>query len=96
MQDALLSSEVPTVAFVDRNAFSAGALVAIASETIYMAPGSAMGAATPIDGATGETASEKIISAVTATFESTAEARGRDPHVAAAMVDPDIEIRVGR
>lgn len=92
MQDALLSSEVPTVAFVDRNAFSAGALVAIASETIYMAPGSAMGAATPIDGATGETASEKVISAVTATFESTAEARGRDPQIAAAMVDPDIEI----
>ena len=92
MQDSLLSSEVPTVAFVDRNAFSAGALVAIASETIYMAPGSAMGAATPIDGATGETASEKVISAVTATFESTAEARGRDPQIAAAMVDPDIEI----
>ena len=92
MQDALLGTSVRTIAFVDRTAFSAGALVAIASETIVMAPGSAMGAATPIDGASGETASEKVISAVRATFRSTAETRGRDPLVAEAMVDPAAEV----
>jgi membrane-bound serine protease (ClpP class) len=92
MQDALLDSEVRTIAFVDRTAFSAGALVAIASEEIYMAPGAVMGAATPVDGATGETSSEKIVSAVRSTFRSTAEARGRDPRIAEAMVDPDVRI----
>ena len=92
MRDALLGSGVPTIAFVDRTAFSAGALIAIACEEIYMAPGAVMGAATPVDGATGETATEKIVSAVRTTFKATAEARGRDPLVAEAMVDPDVVI----
>jgi membrane-bound serine protease (ClpP class) len=92
MRDALLGSDVLTIAFIDRTAFSAGALVAIASEQIYMTPGAVMGAATPVDGATGETATEKIVSAVRTTFKATAEARGRDPLVAEAMVDPDVAI----
>ena len=50
MQDALLGTPVRTIAFVDRTAFSAGALVAIASQEIYMTPGAVMGAATPVDG----------------------------------------------
>lgn len=91
MRDALLDSGVPTIAFVDRTAFSAGALIAIACEEIYMAPGAVLGAATPVDGA-GETASEKVVSAVRTTFKATAEARGRDPLVAEAMVDPDVAI----
>jgi membrane-bound serine protease (ClpP class) len=92
MRDALLGSEVRTIAFVDRTAFSAGALVAIASEKIFMAPGAVIGAATPVEGDTGETASEKVVSAVRTTFKATAEARGRDPLVAEAMVDPDVAI----
>src|SRR5918993_680732 len=92
MRDALLGSGVPTIAFVDRTAFSAGALIAIACETIYMTPGAVLGAATPVDGATGETATEKVVSAVRTTFKATAEARGRDPLVAEAMVDPDVAI----
>ena len=92
MRDALLDSPVRTIAFVDRTAFSAGALIAIAAAEIYMAPGAVMGAATPVDGVTGETASEKIVSAVRTTFKATAEARGRDPLVAEAMVDPDVTI----
>jgi membrane-bound serine protease (ClpP class) len=92
MRDALLGSGVPTIAFVDRTAFSAGALIAIACEEIYMTPGAVMGAATPVDGATGETATEKVVSAVRTTFKATAEARGRDPRVAEAMVDPDVVI----
>lgn len=91
MQDTLLDAEIRTIAFVNRTAFSAGALIAIAAEEIYMVPGAVMGAATPVDGA-GETASEKIVSAVRKTFKTTAEVRGRDPLVAEAMVDPDIAI----
>jgi len=92
MKDALLASPVRTIAFVDRTAFSAGALVAIASDEIYMTSGAVMGAATPIDGGTGDTASEKVVSAVRSTFASTAEAQGRDPLVAQAMVDESIEV----
>jgi len=92
MRDALLGSGVLTIAFVDRTAFSAGALITIACEEIYMTPGAVVGAATPVDGATGETATEKIVSAVRTTFKATAEARGRDPRVAEAMVDPDVAI----
>ncbi|MFP3908156.1 MAG: NfeD family protein, partial [Acidimicrobiales bacterium] len=92
MRDSLIDSPLRTVALVDATAFSAGALVAIAAEEIWMSPGSTMGAATPVEGTTGEVADEKTISAVRATFESTAEERGRDPRVAAAMVDGSVEI----
>jgi membrane-bound serine protease (ClpP class) len=92
MKDALLGSSVRTIAFVDRTAFSASALVAIASDEIYMTSGAVMGAATPIDGGTGDTASEKVVSAVRSTFASTAEARGRDPLIAEAMVDESVEV----
>jgi membrane-bound serine protease (ClpP class) len=91
MRHALLGSPVRTIAFVNRNAFSAGALVAIAANELYMAPGAVIGAATPVTG-TGEAADEKAISAVRTTFKSTAELRGRDPRIAEAMVDPSIEI----
>lgn len=91
MRDLILDSEVRTIAFVNREAFSAGALIAIASEDIYMAPGAVMGAATPVDGA-GETADEKVISAVRKTFKSTAETREREPVIAEAMVDPSVRV----
>jgi membrane-bound serine protease (ClpP class) len=91
IQDAILDAPVRTIAFVDRTAFSAGALVAIAANEIYMAPGAVMGAATPVD-AGGEPAGEKATSAVRSTFRSTAELRGRDPRVAEAMVDPAVAI----
>ena len=91
MRDALLASAVPTVAFVDRDAFSAGALVAIASEGLWVAPGAVIGAATPVLG-DGSSADEKTLSAVRAVFRSTAAERGRDPLVAEAMVDPDLVV----
>lgn len=91
MRNAILGSEVETIAFINREAFSAGALIAISANEIYMTPGAVLGAATPVVGA-GETADEKTISAVRSTFASTAELRGRDPLVAEAMVDPAVEI----
>jgi membrane-bound serine protease (ClpP class) len=91
MRDALLGASVPTVAFVDRDAFSAGALVAIAAERIWVAPGAVIGAATPVLG-DGSSADEKTLSAVRAVFRSTASERGRDPLVAEAMVDPQVVV----
>jgi membrane-bound serine protease (ClpP class) len=76
---------------VNRRALSAGAMIALATDGIYMRPGSTMGAATPVTGE-GETASEKIVSVMRAEFRALAQARGLDPAVAASMVDADIEI----
>ncbi len=92
MRDQILGSEIQTIAFVNREAFSAGALITIASHQIWMAPGGVFGAATPVMGGTGEAADEKTISAVRSTFRATAQERGRDPVIAEAMVDPAVAI----
>ncbi len=88
---AIADSEVPVYAYVNRAAISAGALISLATDGIFMRPGSRIGGATPVDG-TGETAPEKIVSVMRSTMRSLAEARGLDPAVAEAMVDPEIEI----
>jgi membrane-bound serine protease (ClpP class) len=89
--DAISDASVPVYTLVNRRAFSAGALIALSTQGIYMRPGSVIGAATPVDG-TGETAPEKIVSAMRSEMRALAEARGLDPTIAEAMVDPDIEI----
>lgn len=89
--DAVSDSPVPVYALVNRRAFSAGALIALASQRVYMRPGSVMGAATPVDGS-GQKAPEKIVSAMRSEMRALAEARGLDPAVAEAMVDEDVEI----
>lgn len=88
-RDIIMDAPLPTIAWVNREAFSAGALLAVACERIYFAPGGVMGAATPVyfDGVAMEEAPEKVVSAVRALFRSTAQARGRPPEVAEAMVD---------
>jgi membrane-bound serine protease (ClpP class) len=90
MRDAILATPLRTIAFVNREAFSAGALITIASSEIWIAPGGVFGAATPVLGS--ETADAKTISAVRSTFRSTAETRGRNPDIAEAMVDPEVEV----
>lgn len=89
--DAVNDAAVPVYTFVNRRAFSAGALIALSTHGIYMRPGAVMGAATPVSGA-GEKAPEKIVSAMRSSMRALAEARGLDPRVAEAMVDEEIEI----
>jgi len=89
--DAVRRSPVPVYAFVNPRAYSAGALIALSSNAIYMRPGAVLGAATPVDGE-GRKASEKMVSAMRAEFRAVAEERGLDPRVAEAMVDETIEI----
>lgn len=89
--DALRDANVPVYTLVNRRAFSAGALIALATDRIYMRPGSVIGAATPVDGS-GQKAPEKIVSAMRSEMRSLAEERGLDPDVAAAMVDEDIVV----
>ena len=89
--NALKESKIPTYAYVNRRAFSAGAMIALATDGIYMRTGAVMGAATPVDGG-GTKAPEKIVSAMRSEMRALAEARGLDPRVAEAMVDEEIEI----
>ncbi len=91
ISDALSDSPVPVYTLVNRRAYSAGALIALSTDRIYMRPGSVMGAATPVDGS-GTKASEKIVSAKRSQMRALAEDADLDPEVAAAMVDEDIEI----
>ncbi|HYE40839.1 MAG TPA: NfeD family protein [Ramlibacter sp.] len=96
IRDALIDSKVRTLAFVNKRAISAGALIALASHRIAMAGGSTIGAATPVQvgGAGGQAlpTEEKTVSYVRKEFRATAESRGRPPAVAEAMVDSDVVI----
>ncbi|MDE2772882.1 MAG: nodulation protein NfeD [Gemmatimonadota bacterium] len=89
--DALSDAAIPVHAYINRRAFSAGAMISLAADEIHMRPGAVIGAATPVVGS-GERAPEKIVSAMRSTMRALAEARGLDPRVAEAMVDEDIEI----
>lgn len=87
----LMQSRIPVIVFVDNNAASAGALISIAADRIYMRPGGNIGAATVVD-QTGEVVPDKFQSYMRSMMRSTAEAKGRDPQIAQAMVDPSFEI----
>ncbi len=91
IRQAILHTSIPTVAFIDPNAASAGALISYANDVIVMTPGASMGAATVVDGA-GTKASEKMQSYMRGLMRATAEANGRDPRLAEAMVDESLEV----
>lgn len=102
----ILNSKIPVVVFVDNNAASAGALISIACDRIYMRTGASIGAATVVN-QTGEKMPDKYQSYMRATMRATAEAHGkdtiitaqdttykwkRDPLIAEAMVDERVYI----
>ncbi len=93
---------VPTFTFVERNALSAGAHIALATKHIYMAPGSSIGAATPLMMTlTGgvqelpEDVREKMSSAYASMVRAAAQLGGHDPELAEAMVRREKEYKVG-
>lgn len=87
----ILQSKIPVYVLIDHNAASAGALISIACDSIYMVPGATIGAATVVD-QQGQVVPDKYQSYMRAMMRSTAEANGRDPEIAQAMVDPRIKI----
>ena len=76
----LLDYKKPVYVFIDKDAASAGALISIACDSIYMAPGSSIGAATVVVG-DGMAAPDKYQSYMRSTMRSTAEETGRDPAI---------------
>lgn len=89
--NAVENTEIPVIAYVNRRAFSAGAMIALSADAVYMRTGAVMGAATPVTGE-GQKAPEKIVSAMRSEMRALAERRGLDPAVAEAMVDESIEV----
>jgi membrane-bound serine protease (ClpP class) len=83
----ILNSPIPVYVFINNNAASAGALIAISCDSIYMRQGGSMGAASVVNGE-GEIMPDKYQSYMRSIMRSTAEKNGRDPLIAEAMVDP--------
>ncbi len=103
IRTAIMRLEIPTIAFVDNNAASAGALIALACDSVFMAPGASMGSATVVNGQ-GEPMPRKYQSYMINMMRATAEHHGRysagpdsgqwrrSPEIAAAMVEPDTSL----
>ena len=97
-RDAMFATHIKTIAFIKNRAISAGALIALACQHIVVAPGSSIGAATPVGMPVGPTGgemqqlSEKEISYVRTEFAATAERNNHNKLLAVAMVDADVEL----
>lgn len=91
IKDAILNSKIRTIAFVDKRAISAGALITLSCEKIVMVPGASMGASTVVD-QTGQKQSEKYQSYMRSEMRATAEKNGRRTDIAQGMVDETIII----
>jgi membrane-bound serine protease (ClpP class) len=89
--DAIGAATVPVYAFVDPRAISAGALIAVSTDSVFMMRDATMGASTVVD-AQGAKVSEKAQSVMRAQFRALAERRGIDPRIGEAMVDETIAI----
>ncbi len=91
IRTAILNFPKPVWVFVDNNAASAGALISIACDSIYMRKGANIGAATVVN-QNAEAMPDKYQSYMRSMMRSTAEAQGRDPMIAQCMVDPDMYV----
>ncbi len=92
IRDAILRTKILTIAFIDKRAISAGALISLSAKKIVMTPGSTIGATTVVD-QEGSKAAEKYQSYMRSEMRSTAEKNGRRPDIAEAMVDERIVIK---
>src|SRR5882762_11131262 len=96
--NALNHTTIPTYTFINSNAGSAGAIIALATQHIYMSPVSAIGAAAPVL-PTGEdlplTEREKTISYWSALVRSSATRNGHNPDIGEAFMNKDKEVKIG-
>jgi membrane-bound serine protease (ClpP class) len=89
--DIIMNYKKPIWVFVNSDAASAGALISIACDSIYMSPGASIGAATVVEG-DGKAAPDKYQSYMRSIMRSTAEENHRDPRIAEGMVDERVVI----
>lgn len=96
--DALSKTTVPTITYIDGKAASAGALIALATKKIYIAPTGAIGAAAPVtaDGQNlSSTMNDKTVSYFSGRCRSLAERNGYNPEIAEAFISKEKEVKVG-
>ena len=91
IRDVIVDADVLTIAYINKRAISAGALISMACDRIVMVKGGTIGASTPVTGG-GDKAGDKYVSVMRAEMRATAERTGRDPEIAEAMVDERIVI----
>jgi membrane-bound serine protease (ClpP class) len=95
IKDAILAFNKPVIAYINRRAISAGALISFAADYIVFSDASSMGAATPIQvdqSGDAKAVGEKMVSYFRTEMKTTAEANGWDGQLAEAMVDSDVVI----
>jgi membrane-bound serine protease (ClpP class) len=98
MMNDLQKLKPRSYAFVNKRALSAGAMIAIATDGIYMAPAGTAGAASPVYGGgqeMGEAERAKMNSATMGMARAVAKRKGHDPRVIEAMIDMSRELKVG-
>ena len=98
IHDALFKSSIPTYTYINPNAGSAGALIALCTQKIYMAPVSAIGAAAPVLAGGQDlpsTIADKTVSYFSGYFRSAAERNGYNPEIAEAFIQKDKEVKIG-
>jgi membrane-bound serine protease (ClpP class) len=88
----ILDFEKPIWVFINSDAASAGALISIACDSIYMSPGASIGAATVVTGTDGSAAPDKYQSYMRSIMRATAEENGRRPEIAEGMVDERVVV----
>ncbi len=104
MQKQLLAAEedgLKLACWIHQHAASAGALIALTAQNVYMSPSGTVGSAYPVmQTAEGmkslpedDGVREKELSFLRSQFASAAERRGRPPALAMGMVDLDVEVR---
>lgn len=96
--NSLVSTKIPTVAWVNKNGASAGAMITYSCDHIVMAPGATFGAcvpmlALPVPTETPKNITEKFVSYTRNQIRSLAAAGGHDADIAEAMVDESKEIK---
>lgn len=91
IKDAIINTDLLTIAFINNRAISAGALIALSCKKIVMVPGSLIGAATVVD-QQGEKVGEKYQSYMRSEMRSTAEKNGRRVDIAEGMVDERVVV----
>ena len=89
IKDSISETEIPTIAFINRRAISAGSLISLSCDKIYMTDGATIGATSVVD-MTGSKQSEKSQSYMREEMAATAEKAGKNPDIARGMVDEEL------
>ena len=89
IKDAISGTEIPTVGFINRRAISAGSLIALSCDKIFMTEGATIGATSVVD-MSGTKQSEKSQSYMREEMAATAEKSGKNPDIARGMVDEEL------